>query len=174
MGQNGKTSHVAEQKWDKIPVPTTVLYGEYDLNLDDKNRLSIPAEVRHSIDPERDGEAFYLVVGINQRPWLYPERIYENLVANLASEMAPGDDLLAFDQMNFAMASKFGWDKQGRILLPEKNLKRTSLGREITMIGARDHLELWNRAEWATYSEQLIARRAEISLRAKQAKPASS
>ena len=156
-------------------MPTTVLYGEYDLSIDDKNRLSIPSEVRRQILPDRDGEEFYLIVGINNRPWLYPERIYEALVSKLASEMAPGEDMLAFDQMNFAMVNKFGWDKQGRVLLPEKNLKRTGLGKEITMIGARDHLELWNRPEWVSHSEQLQARRAEIALRAKQVQsPAGS
>ena len=151
-------------------MPTTVLYGEYDLTVDDKNRLSIPSEVRRQIVPDRDGEEFYLIVGINNRPWLYPERVYESLVSSLASEMAPGEDMLAFDQMNFAMASKFGWDKQGRVVLPDKNLKRTGLGKEITMIGARDHLELWNRSDWTVHSEQLQARRAEIALRAKQTK----
>ncbi len=147
---------------------TTVLYGEYELTIDSKNRLLIPSEVRKSLDPERDGDAFFLVVGVNHRPWLYPERSYENFVSKLASELAPGDDMLAFDQMNFAMASQVPWDKQGRILIPDKILRRTGVDKEVMLIGVRDHLELWNRSDWEAQVEQLLARKAEIALKAKQ------
>jgi DNA-binding transcriptional regulator/RsmH inhibitor MraZ len=41
------------------------------------------------------------------------------------------------------------------------------------MIGVRDHLELWNRAEWEARSEELLARSAEISLKAQQARLAN-
>ena len=58
-----------------------VLYGEHELTIDDKNRLLVPAEIRKSLSPERDGEAFFLVIGRNRKPWLYPERYYEHLVS---------------------------------------------------------------------------------------------
>jgi len=53
------------------------------LAVDDKNRLSIPSEIRKSLDPERDGDKFFLVVGVNHRLWLYPDRAYETLVSKL-------------------------------------------------------------------------------------------
>jgi MraZ protein len=147
-----------------------VLYGEYELTIDEKNRMLVPSEVRRAIDPERDGEAFFLIMGINRVPWLYPERYYESLVARDPGEMTPGEDALAYDQMNFAMASRLEWDKQGRVLFPEKTLRRTSLGRDVTLIGVRDHLELWNRSDWENHREALLARSAEIALKAKQAR----
>ena len=59
--------------------------------------------------------------------------------------------------MNFAMASKVDPDKQGRLTLPEKLLRRTRIEREITLIGVRDHLELWNRSEWeARFLENML------------------
>ncbi|MDB5301147.1 MAG: cell division protein MraZ [Phycisphaerales bacterium] len=147
-----------------------LLFGSYDLTIDDKNRMLIPAEIRKSIVPERDGEAFFLIVGINRKPWLYPERYYEELVFQQTPEITPGEEALAFDQMNFAMASKVEWDKQGRILVPDKTLKRTETSKEVTLAGARDHLELWNRADWAAREEELDRQRVEIALRAKQAR----
>ncbi len=122
------------------------------------------------MNPDRDGEAMFLVFGTNGRPWLYPERQYEAMVAKIQQELAPTEDALAFDQMHFAMASRLEWDKQGRVLIPEKTLKRTGLGKEVTLIGVRDHLELWNRTEWDNHREALIARSSEIALRAKQAR----
>jgi len=150
-----------------------VLFGEFDLSVDEKGRLSIPSEIRKAIVPERDGEAFFLVVGVNQVPWLYPERYYEWLVTQALSDVTPNEDVLAYDQMNFALASKFEWDKQGRILIPEKTLRRTGLSREVTMIGVKDHLELWNRPQWEARREQLLARSSEIALKAKQARQAA-
>ena len=146
------------------------LYGEYDLTIDDKNRMLVPSEVRKQLSPEEHGEAFFLIMGINRVPWLYPDKYYEHLVSQVQPEMIPGEDALAFDQLNFAMASRLEWDKQGRILIPEKTLRRTGLAKDVTLIGMRDHLELFNRADWEVRREQLLARTSEIALRAKQAR----
>lgn len=146
----------------------TVLYGEYDLTLDEKNRLSLPAQVRKSLDPERDGEAFYILIGINRKPWLYPERVYEEAVSQTASQLAPQEDLLLLDQLNFGMTDKVTWDKQGRMQLQQVVLRRANIGKEVTLVGVRNHLELWNRADWASHSEELLARRAEIAMRGRQ------
>src|SRR5215212_9734769 len=94
------------------PLRHAVLYGEYELSIDDKNRMLVPSEIRRAITPERDGEAFFLVVGINRVPWLYPEKYYEELVTRDPADITPGDESLAFDQMMFAMTTKIEWDKQ--------------------------------------------------------------
>jgi MraZ protein len=149
-----------------------ILYGEYELSIDDKNRMLIPAEVRKALTAERDGDAFFMVVGVNRVPWLYTERYYEHVVSQTPADMVPAEDLLAFDQMNFALASRLEWDKQGRVLIPEKTLKRTGLNRDVTLVGVRDHLELWNRPDWETRRETLLERSLEVAVRAKQANQA--
>ena len=150
-----------------------MLYGEYELTIDEKSRLLIPADVRRSLDVERDGEAFFVVIGINQQPWLYPERGYEALVSRLASQLSPGEDKLAFDQMNFSMASRVEWDKQGRVLIPESARRRTKLGRDVTLIGVRDHLELHDRTAWEVRREYLFARSAELAAKQREAEEKS-
>jgi MraZ protein len=147
-----------------------VLFGEYDLNVDDKNRLLIPSEVRSRIKPEEDGEAWFLVIGTDRRPWLYPERYYEQLVMRAPADITPANDLHEFDQMHFALASRLEPDKQGRVVLPDKNLKRAGIRKEVTLIGVRDHLELWNRADWEARREELERRGPEIALAAKRAR----
>jgi len=146
-----------------------VLIGEFELNLDEKNRLLTPAEVRRAI-PSEHGESFYLVMGINRIPWLYCERYYEDLVMQVPTEMIPGEDMLAFDQMVFGMASKLAWDKQGRIVIPDRMVKRAGLGKEVTLVGVKDHLELWPRASWEARREELEKRALEVFARARQAR----
>lgn len=145
-----------------------LLFGNYELTIDEKNRLLVPSEIRKALEPEKDGEAFFLVTGVNQKLWLYPEKYYESLALRLQSEMAPEEDLLAFDQVFFAQAGRVEWDSQGRILIPEKVLRKSVLSREVTVLGMRDHVEIWNRADWNSHEAVLETRRSEISTRMKQ------
>ena len=147
-----------------------LLIGEYELSIDEKNRLLIPSEIRKSMDPNRDGDAFFLVLGLNRKPWLYPELLYEQMVFQERPEITPGEEQLAFDHVNFALASKLPMDSQGRLLIPEKTLRRSDLQKEVTLIGARDHLEIWNRTDWESWREELVKRSAEIAIRAKKAR----
>jgi MraZ protein len=145
-----------------------VLTGEFELNIDDKNRLLIPSEVRRSINPADHGEGFFLVMGINRKPWIYTERYYADLVANAPADITPEQDLLAFDQLHFALASRIELDGQGRLLLPQKILRRAGIAKEVSLIGVRDHLEVWNRADWEARIEELERKAAEIAIAAKR------
>jgi MraZ protein len=155
---------------ERRPLRHLLLIGEYELTVDDKNRLLVPSEIRKSMNSERDGDAFFLVLGLNRKPWLYPERYYEQMVFQAQPEITPGEEQLAFDHVNFALASRLEWDTQGRLLIPEKTLRRTELKREVTLIGARDHLEIWNRSDWEIWREELVKRSPEIAIKAKQAR----
>jgi MraZ protein len=53
--------------------------------------------------------------------------------------------------MNFALAGKVELDSQGRLLLNEKLRKRAGLKDNVTLVGVRDHIELWNTPDWEQY-----------------------
>ena len=152
-----------------------ILYGEYELSIDDKNRLLVPSDVRKSLDPQRDGDGYFLIIGMNRKPWLYPERYYEWLVSQIQPEMSPDEDIQAYDEINFAMASKVSVDKQGRILIPDKTLRRGQIeGKELTLLGKRDHLEIWNRGEWEARHGALLTKMSEVALRVRQQRKPSA
>ena len=152
------------------PLKAPFFHGEFELTVDSKNRLLVPAEVRRAIDPAVHGTALFLIVGPNRVPWMYPDRYYEILVSQTPTDITPDEDLLAYAQLKFAMASRIEWDAQGRVVMPEKTLKRTGIQKDVTVIGVRDHLELWNRADWESRFEQLFANSAEIESKAKKAR----
>lgn len=145
-----------------------VLYGEYELTIDDKSRLQIPSEVRRAIKPEQHGTAFFLVRGINKRPWIYNEFYWDDLVSKAPQEMTPAFQRLEYDQLQFARASRVEPDKTGRVVLPELLLRRSNIKREVSLIGVRDHLELWNREEWQAHLDALEARESEIAMTSRE------
>jgi MraZ protein len=135
--------------------------------------MLVPSDVRRQLVPERDGEALYLVMGTDGRLCMYPELHYEELATRDPSELTPDLDTLAYIRMNVGTATKIEVDKQGRVLLPDRVLKRARIDKEVTLVGAIDHLELWQRSDWQAYRDELDTRRAELSLKARQARRTS-
>jgi len=140
-----------------------LLYGSYEISIDPKNRMLIPAEIRESIDQERDGNLFFVVIGSNGKLWLYPDRYYKALVTQEPAELLPADDALEFDHLNFSAAHRLTVDAQYRVLFPERLMKSSGTERAVTVIGAKDHAEVWNRMEWDKHFENLQKRRKEIA-----------
>ena len=66
----------------------------------------------------------------------------------LAPNVTAPDEAVAFERMSFAFASRVELDSQGRLLLADRLRKRAGLKDHITLIGVRDHIELWNDADW--------------------------
>lgn len=139
-----------------------IFIGEHDLTLDDKNRLLVPSDVRRAMSPERDGEGFYVIIGVNRKPWLFPERYYEKLLDREGETLSPeaelNPDLQRLDDWlkRFGGARRVAWDRQGRILLPDTTLRRTDTRRDVTLVGVRNHLELWNRDDWERHISGLL------------------
>ena len=82
------------------------------------------------------------------------------------------DSLLARGELRGRLETLL--DKQGRVLLPDKMLKRAGIGKDVTLAGVKDHMELWNRSEWEDERDALLRRRAEIALKARQARQQDS
>ncbi len=61
------------------------------------------------------------------------------------------DEAVAFERISFAFSSRIELDSQGRLLLNERLRKRAGLKDHITLIGVRDHIELWNDEDWEQY-----------------------
>ncbi|MFA5555033.1 MAG: hypothetical protein WCZ89_06830 [Phycisphaerae bacterium] len=130
-----------------------LLTGEYQHVLDDKSRVLVSNKLRSQIDVDEHGSNFYLVLGANGILCLYPEKYFEQIVLAMAPQPSPADETVAFERMAFALASKVELDNQGRLLINEKLKSRAGLSNNITLVGVRDHIELWNSQTWEKYLE---------------------
>ena len=128
-----------------------LLTGEYQHVIDGKGRVLISNKLRNQIDVDEHGSNFYLVLGANGILCLYPEKYFEQIVLAVAPKVTAPDEAVAFERISFALASKVELDGQGRLLLNERLRKRAGLKEQITLVGVRDHIELWNNANWEQY-----------------------
>ncbi len=127
------------------------LTGEYEHKLDPKNRLFIPTGLRDCIYPERDGLGFFLVFGRNKILGLYPDEYYRRLAVSEGGRLVPAAELVDFERVSFALASHVDLDPQNRVTLPARMVARAGLGREIVLIGVKDHIEIWDAKAWKHY-----------------------
>ena len=140
--------------------------GEYELSVDEKGRLLVPADVRKELDAERDGAALIILVGQNEKHWIYPENYYRQEVAPIINDPVLDPDELNYLMLVFSTARRVVPDKQGRMVLPDDtDFDREGLGREVTLIGMRNHLQLWRREEWQEHKRTLRSRQAELAER---------
>ena len=74
-----------------------------------------------------------------------------------------------FERMSFALSSKVELDGQGRLLLNDRLRKRAGLKDQITLVGVRDHIEIWNNENWEQYMADNMAQYQKQMAGARQA-----
>ena len=106
------------------------------------------------MDPQEDGEAFWVYFDSDLTLAIYPDQCYARLVKQRQYDLIQPEARRTFDRIHHGLSSHVEPDKQGRILLPERLISRARIGRNVTLVGAGDRLELWDRARWEAYVEQ--------------------
>ncbi|MEM8873301.1 MAG: hypothetical protein AAGD32_03485 [Planctomycetota bacterium] len=151
------------------------LIGEHDLTIDERNRLLFPAVWRRALEAEKAGNGdkaagkeFVLMTGTNGKLWLYPQPAYEVLVGQVQRFGIPTPEQQKLAMMVFAKATPIALDKQNRLLIPEKSLRRTNTGKDVAVLGLGDHMEIWNREEWERYDEELTPQMGHIAAKVRQ------
>jgi MraZ protein len=129
--------------------------GEFEQSIDAKKRLAIASALRDGMDPDEDGENFYLVLGPDRHLWLYPDRYYRKLVATLKRSPLPKKQAAGINML-FAMARIVKTDAQGRIVVPEKSMQRAIVDKKVTLVGNYDHIEIWPTSEWEGQMESAL------------------
>ncbi|MEX2672535.1 MAG: hypothetical protein WD294_10535 [Phycisphaeraceae bacterium] len=143
--------------------------GTYDHTIDAKQRLAIPSEVRDRLDPEVDGEVLYAVVVEGPTLALYTERGFEKRAEQLDHSERSPEEILLYEQMFYSNAARVEIDKQGRIRLPERLIRVADLGRDVVLIGVKDHLQVHDRAAWQAKVEKLMADRPDLLMNPRRA-----
>lgn len=119
----------------------SVFFGRYDYTIDAKGRLNFPAKFREAM-----GESFVVLEWVDHCLFALPMSEVERLAEKLES-----DELMESWEISgdlFSTACEVVPDKQGRILLPAELREYAALEKEVTIIGNRNHAEIWATNVW--------------------------
>jgi len=120
-----------------------MLLGEHEHALDEKNRLTLPAKLRAEL-----GERVVVTRGLDGCLYVYAAARWGQLAERVGTLDPLSSEARTMQRFFFASGSEADVDRQGRVVIPANLL--ATVGREVTVIGVYDHLEIWDRAAWRT------------------------
>jgi MraZ protein len=120
-----------------------MLLGEHEHTLDDKNRLTLPARLRDQL-----GDRVVVTRGLDGCLYVYAAPEWAKLAERVGALDPLSREARTMQRFFFASGTDAELDKQGRIVIPANLLENAGIGREVTVAGIYDHLEIWDRAAW--------------------------
>jgi MraZ protein len=134
--------------------------GVYDNNLDAKNRLTIPAKLRNQLV---DGVVVALPRDATHCIAIWSTAEFDAHAARLLEGVHPlSDDYATLERFLHAYSNDVELDGAGRVMLPSHLIDVAGLGREVSVIGAGNRLEVWDRETWREQGPHVRAGAKEV------------
>ena len=135
-----------------------MFYGSYSHNLDNKGRLVIPSKMRDEL-----GLKAFILKGYDGALSIYKEKDFEDLIAKIKNLPFNKKNARVHLRVQLASVCELDIDKQGRALLPTQLLSKYKIGKEVIVIGALDHIEVWDMKAYEAYEKAADSSFEEIS-----------
>jgi MraZ protein len=132
--------------------------GEYELRIDPKGRLAIPARFRDEFRGRLViSRGFDRCLNIHTlTEW---QQVAEALVSLPATQLNPR----RIARFTFSGAFDLGPDRQGRIVLPLALRQYAGINDEVVLVGVYTHLQVWARDLWAAEKQFVAEHAADIA-----------
>ena len=115
--------------------------GAFEHNLDNKGRLMLPVSQRAAL-----ATGVFVTRGIDHCLWVYPRARWEQIAEKIHGVSRMKKNTRSFVRFFYGAAAELELDKQGRVLIPAYLREYADLEDEVVVVGAEDHLEVWNAA----------------------------
>lgn len=125
--------------------------GEYQPNLTDGSRLALPKKLREQIL----GDEVVLSRGFEKCIFVYDKQDWLNESQKQIDNPITDSRTRDLRRYMFAGATDSKLDSQGRIVIPTNLQVYASLNKSVTVIGAGDHIEIWDTESWNQYFENV-------------------
>ena len=122
--------------------------GEYSHTLDAKGRLIIPSKFREELHT-----SFILTRGLDGCLTIYSLKQWEKIFEEINKLPDTKKDTRKYVRVLTSNATECLLDGQGRILIPDNLLKAVAIEKDCVVVGANDHIEIWNEEAWKKYYE---------------------
>jgi len=120
--------------------------GEYQHNLDAKGRIIVPSKFRDELNT-----TFILARGLDGCLTIHSEKQWEKMFEEIDKLPSTKKAARQYVRMLTSTASECTLDAHGRIQIPSFLAKPVNIEKECVIIGANDHVEIWDKATWENY-----------------------
>lgn len=132
--------------------------GEYSHNLDNKGRIIIPSKFREELH-----SSFILTRGLDNCLTIYSCSQWEKIFEKINKLPTTKKAVRQYTRVLTSNASECSLDNQGRILIPSNLLTPLGIKKECVIVGANDHIEIWNKETWDNYLLEASANFEEVA-----------
>lgn len=120
--------------------------GRYEHLIDLKGRLSIPSRFRETLNERYDSRL--VITTYDNCLIAYPLAEWQKLEEKIALLPEFKKDTKAFLRFFYSSATDCQIDKLGRILIPQTLRDYAKLEKDVVLVGAFRHLEVWSKPLW--------------------------
>ena len=135
-----------------------MLIGEFHHNLDNKNRLMMPAKILPSL-----GEEVIVTRGFEKCLLVYPLEKWDEVISKFSELTITKSDTRKFMRILLSGAASCKFDTNSRICIPSVLKKYANIEKEVAILGLDDHLEIWSEDAYNEFLDENLESFAEIA-----------
>ena len=121
------------------------LYGTYEHQLDDKNRVRIPAKFVSVFDKEYEGQPLYFVIYTSERIAIMAESVLDRRMAMLEKLLPDDEEAMDAKSKILGSAEEVNKDGQGRVVIPKHLRREVGIDKDVVTVGMGDYIEIWSK-----------------------------
>ncbi len=123
--------------------------GEFTVKLTENNRVVLPVDFREKLE---DAAQLFLSSNQKYRLEIFDSKNLEQLQGHLAEISMLHSEIRRFEQIFYSQLTQITPDSQGRFILSKEQQDNIQLkGKDLKIIGVRDHIEIWDAVRWEAY-----------------------
>lgn len=128
-----------------------MLIGRHECKIDEKNRISFPKKFRKELGQNlivtQGFEGSLIVISSEQLDVLLEGTQGKPIIDKRAREV---------DRFLLGSAEDISLDKKGRFILPEHLKRFAGITSEVSCIGSRRHVQIWDKKKWEEHNKELV------------------
>jgi MraZ protein len=138
--------------------PAIGFFGQHDLRIDDKSRVSIPARFKSVLSEQFADDDMQVVVmpSLDLNLTVLPVSEYAKVVAEYEQFSDLDEEARRLKEMMTGLATIESIDAGGRIRLSVKLREIAGLDKEVTLIGRMNHFDIWDHDRWLENEKTLL------------------
>ena len=127
-----------------------MFFGNYSHSLDEKGRLVIPKKMREEL-----GSKIFIMKGFDGALAIYQESAYSRVMEELEKYSFNKKENRDYLRLKLASIVDLDVDKMGRVQLPVAILGKYHIAKDVIVLGAGDHIEVWDKNRYEEYMSSI-------------------